>query len=249
MSDRFSHVEKHRNPHNGTRGSAQQHRFYFQINQNPVKGSHPNLYGWLYQIWIHLKKPALTPSAWPIPARNKMISKTKSRYDRVLTYRSKYMLQRMYIHNFEMKQPKAFFNFTKSAFSCKFCPFCFVLILEYWFVYKRNVYSDSHNLYSTVSELIYFVHFFWHYWGCLISKLCVINIYFDLYVKRRSCPLLVLGFFAFWASILFVGAAPFKNHRKTALRLRDAADWLCVSYHSSNYCCRNAKWISAVAKW
>ena len=139
MSDRFSHVEKHRNPHNGTRGSAQQHRFYFQINQNPVKGSHPNLYGWLYQIWIHLKKPALTPSAWPILARNKMISKTKSRYDRVLTYKSKYMLQRMYIHNFEMKQPKAFFNFTKSAFSSKFCPFCFVLILEYWFVYKRNV--------------------------------------------------------------------------------------------------------------
>ena len=48
-------------------------------------------------------------------------------------------------HNFEMRQPKGSFDFTKNELTCKFCPFCFVII-RVKFVFPETFFSESHNL-------------------------------------------------------------------------------------------------------
>ena len=83
-------------------------------------------------------------------------------------------------HNFEMRQPKGFFDFTKVALTCKFCLFCFASLGQrcqedeqpacVWRVSRNPSAKNS----TDVSELIYFIHFFRHSWGCLISKLCAL---------------------------------------------------------------------------
>ena len=67
-------------------------------------------------------------------------------------------------HNFEMRQPKGFFDFTKVALTCKFCLFCFV------FIWVKFVFPEWFT--QPRSELLYFFHFFRHCLGRLISKSC-----------------------------------------------------------------------------
>ena len=98
-----------------------------------------------------------------------------------------------------MRQPKGFLDFIKNELTCKFCLFCFVFILVKFLLPKRFlvIHSTSfrvaifHTIFETLLGLSHF------------KIMCIIiNIYFDLQIKRCSFPLLVLDFSAFRASIM-----------------------------------------------
>ena len=96
-------------------------------------------------------------------------------------------------HNFEMRQPKAFFDFTKMALTCNFCLFCLVFI-------KINFVSPKLIIviHATSIQSYYFSYIFQTMLGLSQFKIMciVINIHFDLQIKRRPYPLLVLDFFS-----------------------------------------------------
>ena len=98
-----------------------------------------------------------------------------------------------------MRQPKAFFDFTKMALTCKFCPICFLFI-------RVNFVFPKHFLvtHTTSFRVAIFQTFFLTLLGLshFNIRCIIIKIYFDLQIKRRSNPLLVLDIFGFRASIV-----------------------------------------------
>ena len=104
-----------------------------------------------------------------------------------------------------MRQPKAFFDFTKMALTCNFCLFCLVFI-KIKICFAETYYSDSRNLYSSKNIVTNFYTFFKTLLGlCHFEIVCVfVKIYFDILIKRRSIPLLVLGAVILRASIVYM---------------------------------------------
>ena len=104
-------------------------------------------------------------------------------------------------HNFEMRQPKGFLDFIKNELTCKFCLFCFVFILVKFLLPKRFLV-----IHSTSFRVAIFHTFFETLLGLSHFKIMciVINIYFEIQIKRRSISLLVLGSDILRASIMYV---------------------------------------------
>ena len=134
---------------------------------------------------------------FPLLAWKAMASKTKSGNERFLIYRSKYMLIMKHII-LKWDSPKGFLDFIKNELTCKFCLFCFVFILVKFLLPKRFLV-----IHSTSFRVAIFHTFFEALLGLSHFKIMciIINIYFDLWIKRYSYPLLIFEIIVFRADI------------------------------------------------
>ena len=123
--------------------------------------------------------------------------KTKSGFERLLIYISKYMLIIMHIILKWQSTSKVFKN------EWKLITLVWGWVNYYKQVTEKLIYSDKNKpkqtklaskcIFSEIKKTLVLSHF---------KIMCIIiNIYFDLLIKRRSNPLLVLSVFKFRADI------------------------------------------------
>ena len=124
--------------------------------------------------------------------------KTKSGFERLLIYISKYMLIIMHIILKWQSTSKVFKN------EWKLITLVWGWVNYYKQVTEKLIYSDKNKpkqtklaskcIFSEIKKTLVLSHF---------KIMCIIiNIYFDLLIKRRSNPLLVLSVFTFRANIM-----------------------------------------------
>ena len=142
-----------------------------------------------------------------------MICKPKSGFECLLIYRSKYMLTTLYII-LKWDSPKLFSISLKWHLLATFV--CFISFYQNKICFAETYYSDSRNLYSSKNIVTNFYTFFKTLLGlCHFEIVCVfVKIYFDILIKRRSIPLLVLGAVILRASIFYV--LPHQKMRRAA---------------------------------